>query len=507
MKTRQTTVQQKQPSFLSNVEFDSLPIHPDTKLALSKELGYKYLSAPQSLFLPAILAAPDQDFFVKATTGSGKTLGFLIPAIQALLQSPPVVKGSAVGALILSPSRELAIQTCNEAIRLMTHHGKIFNASVVIGGTDRSRNIRSLSSAPPSLLVATPGRLEDLLTDVNVRTRVLGSARIVVLDEADRLLDMGFVPAIRRILAGQPSLKDRRTLMFSATVEKEVLDISQRFMRPGYGFIDTVALARAGMSATKRKRLESQETDQSHITQSAYVSHPENVHLALLQVLSRRRTDDPKGHKLLVFFPSNAMVEFYAELFRTRYDIPVLMLTGGLPQRQREQASNQFRGGSGVTLFASDVAGRGMDFPGVTCVVQVGVVKPDVYKQRVGRTGRGGASGDAVIILGSDEHRVLETIQRIFPVVMEPMSTRTRQDARLAAQPPLNATLTRLAGAAYRGTMGAYNSEMKTLGWTKQEMVDAIAARFRGVGLKTLPIISDKTLGKMGLAGVKLPTK
>ena len=494
--------------FLSEVSFDSLQLHPDTLRALEEEFKYERLSVPQSHFIPALVSSPDLDAFVKATTGSGKTLGFLLPAIEAMFGPPPAEFGSSVLSLVLSPSRELAVQTCNEAIRLMTFHGKRdsrVNASVVIGGTDRAKNIRSLTKTPPALLVATPGRLEDLLTDAVVRKNVLASTRVVVLDEADRLLDMGFVPAIRRILSMGPVYPNRRLLMLSATVEEAVLDIAKRFMRPGYAFIDTVALARAALTETQRARVEKQNSDQSHISQIAIVAPPEKVHLTLHRVLTTRRAVDPQNHKVLVFFPSNAMVEFYAELFRRVFGVPVLMLTGGMPQRKREEASEGFRKRSGVTLFASDVAGRGMDFPAVTCVVQVGVVKNDVYKQRVGRTGRGGASGEGVLILGSDERKVLDTLQRTFPIREENESRRDTESKRATAV--LDAPLQRLASAAFRGTLGAYNSELRVLGWTKQQLVDAIVARFRGVGLSRIPEISDKTLGKMGLAGVKIPSQ
>jgi ATP-dependent RNA helicase MSS116 len=561
--------------FLSDVTFASLPVDAALHRALAEEFQYANLSDAQARFLPQLLAAPGQDAFVKASTGSGKTLGFLLPALQTAIFAPqaapkqssrssrataaavastplPIPMAAAAAAagggggdplsrksgaplvggvrvLILSPSRELAAQTAAEARRLLRFAPRVRTA-IVIGGTDRNKDVRMLTSPEtvPHVLVATPGRLADLMFDAGPAAAAALSrdVKVVVLDEADRLLDMGFAPAIRRILGALPPSKavpgapgaggGRRTLMFTATVAPEVLKIAKDFMLPDYPFLDAAPGGVDGVPAG---------VDQAHIKQSAVLADPAHLHWALRDAIVTRRTQGTPAapFKILVFFPSNALVAFFAELFKTAFGIPVLLLTGDLPQRQRDAATERFRNNANEVLFASDVAGRGMDFPGVTSVVQFGVTRPDVYKQRVGRTGRGGADGEAVIVLGTDERRVVEILKKnqtapidelLFPAAAVTKPKTVKASVGSVKPPhggippitPLTGPLEKSASQAYRGLMGAYNSELKTLGWTKQQLVDNIAGRFRSMGLTHLPEIKEQTLKKMGLAGVILPT-
>lgn len=513
--------------FLSEVAFASLPMDDVLKKAMSEEFKYANLSDAQSRFLPDLVSTAD-DVFVKASTGSGKTLGFLIPSIQDAFFAPSSLRSAAskaaagqngqVKVLILSPSRELATQTAHEAQRLLRFAPQI-RTGIVMGGTDRGRDARTLSNPAtvPHVLVATPGRLEDLMFNVGVQvtSALTAGVRVVVLDEADRLLDMGFAPAIRRILAALPppraaaaskktpskmasiSSKGRRTLMFTATVDDQVLKIAKDFMRADYKFLD---------SAPKNADGSPVVPDQAHIKQSAVISNdPGKIHMALAKVLQEDGiAKKAPNHKILVFFPSNALVAFFADLFKESFGLPVLALSGDLPQRQRDSATERFRTQPGQIMFASDVAGRGMDFPGVTLVVQIGATRPDVYKQRVGRTGRGGADGEAVIVLGGDERRVLEKLRTNQTATIE------ERDAGIdpSTHPkPLSPYLEKSASRAFRGMLGAYNSELKQLGWSKQELVDAICARFRGWGLSQFPEVNEKTLKKMGLQGVVMPLK
>lgn len=505
-------------AFLSEVRFDALDAHPATLRAVREDLKYERLSAPQALFLPHLLAHRASDAFVRAGTGSGKTLGFLIPVLDAVFghggarsatarrSAIAASGGGAVSALVLSPARELALQIQAEARRLLAFHAGGCGAVAVIGGTDVGRDRRALAPAAqpaPCVLVATPGRLQDLLEDAATRARVLGALRVVVLDEADRLLDQGFVPAIQRIMDARPPAVARacRVLMFTATADAAVLKVAARFLRPGHATLDTTAQIQAALTPSARAR----KADQAHIAQRAVLAPPDAVHLALRDVLAARRAADPAAHKIMVFFPSNALVAFFAEYFKQRYGAPVLHLTGDLPQRQRQAATERFATGAGVTLFASDVAGRGMDFPDVTCVVQVGAVAPDTYKQRVGRTGRGGKAGEAVLVLGADERRAFDALRAVTPSLQLLDDAAAASTGSRRGDAPLAGPLAKLGAVAYRGTLGAYKAEARRLGWAPQQLVDAVAARFRGMGLRPLPDVKADTLRKMGLAGVALP--
>lgn len=178
--------------------------------------------------------------FAKAKTGSGKTLGFLLPALEAITarQMGPL-DPQAVAILVLSPSRELAEQTRREAEKLLSFHEGL-GAQIVMGGTDLKKEQRRLAASPCQVLVATPGRLQDHLDNTRGFAERLRATRVVVLDEADRLLDMGFLPAIKQIAQSLPPAAKRQTLLFTATVPKGVHEVSQVLMRPGFQFIDTV---------------------------------------------------------------------------------------------------------------------------------------------------------------------------------------------------------------------------------------------------------------------------
>jgi ATP-dependent RNA helicase MSS116, mitochondrial len=456
----------KLTSFLSKKRFSSLPMRPETLRAIQEVLKFETMSVPQSQFMPLMLDPGAPDVFVRASTGSGKTLGFLIPAIE-------VAAKGAGSALILSPARELAFQTLAEAKRLVTFHPGLATAAFV-GGMDKRKDVAVLTggSAPPAIMVATPGRFEDLMGDARVRERLAAVVRTVVLDEADRLLDMGFIAPIQRILASFPQ---RRTLLFTATVPEEVKKVSQRFMRPGFKFVDTVG----------------ETQDQGQITHRAVVAAPRCVHVALRTVLEERRRDP--AHKVLVFFPSNQMVELFAAMLP-----PVVALHGKMPQNVRTRNSEAFRAGTARVMFASDVAGRGMDFPGVTTVVQVGVVTPDVYKQRAGRTGRAGARGESVLVIGTDEERVLTGLGGVIRDVSRP------PPCPAPVRGAMPEGLRRQAARAFTAVLGAYKSQLRVLGWTPQQLVDNVMARFQGMGMDAPPAVSDKLLGKMGLRGVVL---
>ncbi|PNH00946.1 DEAD-box ATP-dependent RNA helicase 26 [Tetrabaena socialis] len=195
--------------------FDTLKIHPDTIRALKETFGYERLSKPQVVYMPLMLREDKPDVFVKAGTGSGKTLGFLIPVIEALIQHG---RPGKVGALILSPVKDLARQTSVEATKLLTFHTGL-RAGVVVGGEEMRRDLQMLKD-PPAILVATPGRLLDLLSNPEVARNF--AVQTVILDEADRLLDPGFAPDVKKILRTMPGVDNRRTLLFTATVTDEI---------------------------------------------------------------------------------------------------------------------------------------------------------------------------------------------------------------------------------------------------------------------------------------------
>ncbi|KAG2422443.1 hypothetical protein HXX76_016013 [Chlamydomonas incerta] len=447
-------------------------MHASTLRAIHEVFGYKNASAQQACFLPVMLQKPFVDVFVRAGTGSGKTLGFLIPAIEQ------VVTPSKPGmALVLSPSRELALQTLSEADKLLTFQTGA-RTQAVIGGTNKSADLRKLVAPEvwPHVLVATPGRLEDLMSDARVNALLSDRVRVVVLDEADRLLEQGFLQPIRRILS---VLKGRqRTLLLTATVPEDIKRVAKEFMAP----------------------------NQSSITQYYRLSEPCCLHLTLYREL-HKRTNVP-DYKVLVFLPSKRLVDFMTGVLTDVFGMRgLLRLHGDMPQLQRSRNSDTFREGKGVVMLATDAAGRGLDFPAVTCVMQMGVVDTDTYQQRIGRTGRAGLKGDAVLVLGTDERPLLKLLESKGFSIKPSVVSVSRLRASSASGAVIPASMHSEARSTFVSTLGAYKSQASLLGWKDGRTIfDNVLARFTGMGMPPVDPADpklQKTFAKMGLKGVR----
>lgn len=483
-------------SFRSLDKFVDMNLSDGTQTALRMVFKYERLSAQQSKYMPLMMRSDTPDVFVKAGTGSGKTLGFLIPSVEALLtrtHSIPSSTAKGIRVLILSPTRELAAQTCDEANRLLSFHDG-FRAAVVTGGTDRNKDLQGMKHSPPNILIATPGRLQDLLKAI---PRLLSKVKVVVLDEADRLLDPGFAPAVKRILATLPATTRarRRTLLLTATVPPEVKDVAKQFMRTGFEYVD----ASGGIDAKGPANV--------GVSQVAVLCGPFDVHIELARTLLAHHMSFKQRAKVLVFFGSIALAELFATLFRAHKDpawTNLLELHGGLAQNKRTRAMEDFKKSTGGVMFASDAAGRGIDIPNVTLVVQIGSASPDVYQQRVGRTGRAGVKGLAIVLLGKDEKKALGPIQGIAPTIEVVEAIEVGEHERKSFL--ISVKDTAIAERAFKGALGAYKANAKMLGWKSQDLVDAVAARVLGMGLNKVPEVSPKTLGKMGLSGVSFDT-
>jgi ATP-dependent RNA helicase MSS116 len=272
---------------LTAAAFASLELSPSTMRAVKEVLGYENMTLVQEATLPTALTG--RDVIAKAKTGTGKTIGFLLPTIERLVRDG-TASGSAGGhrgilALAISPTRELASQIREEAEQLITFHKPAFSTLVVVGGTNVHADAKKLSSRPPTLLVATPGRLNDLLANHGA-TPLFGGLRTLIFDEADQLLEMGFRPAIELILkALKPSASTRQTLLFSATLPKDVLGVAQ-FATRDATLIDTV-----GDEETQTNvHVEQTVTTTTLAAQGAEL-------LGLLRTLSR----EPGGYKVVVF--------------------------------------------------------------------------------------------------------------------------------------------------------------------------------------------------------------
>ncbi|MBV9280118.1 MAG: DEAD/DEAH box helicase [Chloroflexi bacterium] len=338
-----------------------------------------------------------RDVLAQAQTGTGKTAGFGIPLIEAIRTQERVVQ-----AIVLVPTRELCLQVADELRRLGAHAGVTVTA--VYGGVGLGRQIEELQRGA-HVMVGTPGRVEDLMQRGALK---LGRVRFAVLDEADRMLDVGFLPAIERILKQTPS--GRQTSLFSATIPVEVRGLAHRHMR------DPVTVE------VDPERPTVEEIDQR------FERVPDGDKLAAL----RAYLDDPACYLALVFRRTTYKADRLArDLSRRGYKVAVLH--GRRSQSQRERVLADLKSGKLQALVATDIAARGLDIAGLTHVFNYDLPDtPETYVHRIGRTGRAGESGTAVTLIGPEDEEALRTLQRYLAGRRDAASATARPAARPA---------------------------------------------------------------------------
>jgi superfamily II DNA/RNA helicase len=348
-----------------------------------KACGYDTPTPIQSRTIPLIQGG--HDVMGLAQTGTGKTAAFALPILQKLLTSTSSKRGARV--LVLAPTRELAIQI-NESFTSLARQTDI-TSSVVIGGVGMQPQINAFRSS--NIIVACPGRLVRLIARGAVDFKAV---EVLVLDEADRMLDMGFLPDIKRVLAQLPA--KRQNLLFSATMPKSILDLTKRIL---------VNPKTVKINAT------SPVTSVEHVF---YKTQPGRKTALLNEILSRS-----EHQSILIFTRTKHKAK---NLSRTLCNIgyDTTFLQGNMSQSQRERALNGFRDGRFSILVATDIVARGIDCDRITHVVNFDM--PDsveTYTHRIGRTGRAGRSGCAISLVTADDVSQLRAIQRVMGVSVE----------------------------------------------------------------------------------------
>ena len=359
--------------------FTTLGLDPSLLTTLTA-LGYAVPTPVQLEAIPAALAGGD--LLVSSQTGSGKTAAFLLPALQRLYK-PSATGGMGPRVLVLTPTRELALQ-----VQKSCHaygNGQRMRTASVVGGMPYGLQLKLLSR-PVDIVIATPGRLKD---HMDRRTVNLGRVELLVLDEADRMLDMGFQEEIDAIIARLP--KERQTMLFSATLEGVVGKLAQRVTRNP----KRIAIARVA------------ET-RPDITQHALVADNHAHKVRMLDTLLREEEVD----QTLVFTATKRAAEdLSGELLGKGFDVGALH--GDMRQRERSQMLQRLRDGKMKVLVATDVAARGIDVPGINLVVNYDAPRQaEDYVHRIGRTGRAGRAGVAVTFLGAQDRHLVRAIER-----------------------------------------------------------------------------------------------
>jgi ATP-dependent RNA helicase RhlE len=394
------------------------------------ELGYEVPTPIQLQTIPAVLKK--RDMMASAQTGTGKTAGFVLPLLQQIMQLQPA-SHNRVKALILAPTRELAAQIHQSVI----DYGKNlqFRSAVVFGGVKVNPQMMRLRSGV-EILVATPGRLLDLYNQNAVK---FNEVEFLVLDEADRMLDMGFIHDIRKIVALLP--KNRQSLLFSATFSPEICELAKKFL---HNPIEINVSPRNTTAITVKHKLH--PVDKSRKAQLlSYLIKNQNWYQALVFCRTKHG--------------ANKLVKTLAE-----DDINSLAIHGNKSQAARTKALESFKSGKVQILVATDIAARGIDIAQLEQVVNYDLPNiPEDYVHRIGRTGRAGAIGNAISLVSQDEIKQLKDIEKLiqFKIEREEVENFNPTELLNASRPKIKPNLSQKPYQKQTATAGGAGSSNK----------------------------------------------
>ncbi|TYZ64924.1 hypothetical protein PybrP1_001147 [[Pythium] brassicae (nom. inval.)] len=431
---------------LSDVLFSSLEISEKTKRAIVQDLKYERLTIVQNETFPHILGG--KDVLAKAKTGNGKTIAFLLPVIENLVNAGRPAR--AIPVLVISPTRELALQIATEARRLTKFHA--LSISCFVGGSSINKDVRSLTSETPlDILIATPGRLLDHIgQDTGSLRAKLAKTSVLILDEADRLLDMGFRPEIMKIIAALP--KQRQTLLFSATLPASTEELKRVALRADYAFVDTI----------------DEDDHQTNVqtVQECVVCPFDDVYAVTEHVLTEHM----------------ARAQYKVMLFIAAGFPNVLEIHSRKSQSARTKAADAFRTGK-----------------------KVGLTDRDQYIHRLGRTARAGMEGRGLLVLADFERPFLQDLHDL-PLATRPapvgVTLASSKVGRVIARLRSDTELEKSAQQSYQAWLGFYNGNVRRLRMDKARCVQLAAQYSAAIGLDKVPQLEKRTLGKMGLIGV-----
>ncbi|PIA92103.1 ATP-dependent RNA helicase MSS116, mitochondrial [Cercospora beticola] len=458
-------------------------------------MGYEYMTPVQQKVLTE-LPSFDADCLVQAKTGTGKTIAFLLPALHSLLANPTVPRGQ-VAILICSPTRELALQIAKECNSVTAQLRPGLECHTAYGGTSKDRDLKAFLSGDPKIVVATPGRLNDYLNDEYVAEK-FANLRTLVLDEADQMLEAGFLVAINEILRRLPP-KDKhhwQGMCYSATIPEKIKSVLPKILSKQHTHLSTV----------DPNEIPTIDLVKQH---SVIVPSVADVYPALWALLQKEYTATKSDFKAIVFgCTANGvalMHALFSSLLRDNNNIKVFQLQSRLTQANRTRTTNEFKDAKAGIMFASDVIGRGMDFPNVSHVVQVGLPSNgDQYVHRVGRTARAGNEGRAIILLTQRESFFLK-VNKKLPITPYPEDLTGAAIEQPAAE--IGAAFVNVdevtKAKAYQAWLGFNKVFTKQLQLTNDGLVEQANEYASAMGCPEPPMIDKRVVGKMGLKGVR----
>ncbi|KAK3990094.1 P-loop containing nucleoside triphosphate hydrolase protein [Cladorrhinum sp. PSN332] len=481
-------------------ELGSVGVHHALVDAITRGMGYENMTEVQSMTISPALSG--KDIVAQAKTGTGKTLAFLVPIINRILDAQPQLADRRAGrtrpddvrAIIISPTRELAEQIGLEATKLVQHTG--IRVQTAVGGTQKRQSLYKMRMEGCHLLVGTPGRLNDLLSD-SASGIAAPKLEALCLDEADRMLDVGFDDELDSILKVLPDRRDvpRQTLLYSATMPKNVVGLARKYIDPtSFEFVQTI----------KADETPTHERVPQFIVPCRGM---DNMPATLLALMRREIAAQNGKFKAIVFLPTTYAVVGYAAAFRrlayNERTFPRIMdIHSKLDQPKRTRAATAFKQSDSAILFSSDVTARGMDFPNVTHVIQVHLPgERESYIHRIGRTGRAGKEGNGYLLVADVEVPVARSRLPGLPIQRctdFPEATADPGSTDLAAFADIKDGFSKIPyDIQEQMYMSFLGGACKGVG--KQEMVDEINNLSTHVfGLEEPPAISAKAASNLG---------
>ena len=373
------------------VRFKELDLDPRLQQAIDDQ-GFEFATPIQALALPHSLQG--KDVIGKAQTGTGKTAAFLITVINRLLNEPEQEEryNGEPRALILAPTRELAMQIEKDAVGLIKHTPLTLMS--IVGGMDYQKQQRRLQNEIIDIVVGTPGRMIDF---VRSKDLFLSETEILVIDEADRMLDMGFIPDVKRLIRETPFKEYRQTLMFSATFTQDIMNLSGSWTRNA-----------------EHLEVENDNVAADTVDQKVYIVTTEEKFTLLYNLINQQHLE-----RVMIFANRRDETRDLTHKLRD-YDIKCAMLSGDVPQQKRIRTLEDFRSGRIRVLIATDVAGRGIHIDDITFVVNYTLPEdPEDYVHRIGRTGRAGKLGTSISFACEEDAFQLPAIEKLLGAKLE----------------------------------------------------------------------------------------
>ena len=419
----------KNDDYFSNIKFSEMNLNKILLERLTLQ-GYETATEIQAKSIP--IALKGEDIIGSAKTGSGKSLAFLIPTVEYILNHP---KNEGIQSLVITPTRELALQLYDLAKSLMNDNGT--TCVLVIGGGNRKKEAEKLSSSEARIIICTPGRLIDHM--VNTKKFNYNNIKILIIDEADKILKIGFEEELTEIIKLIP--KNRQTLLFSATITPKVED-----------------LITLSVKNYENIRIKSSDPTVSTLEQGYLKIDADKKFLFLFTFFKKN-----KNSKILVFFATCKEVEFYSSLLNY-VDVPVLSITGEYKQQKRSTTFMEFCSLDKGILLCTDVAQRGLDIPDVDWVIQYDPPHdPEEYLHRVGRTARGANKvGKALLMIMPNEINFIRMLQ-LYKIKLDEFQFPEKKLAKVQEQleklvNKKDKYLLNLATEAYRAYIHSYHA-------------------------------------------------